>query len=119
MSEKLLRIQDEHTDVVGTDGDTGAVGLVDDTVNELEVVRVRDHLVSGDNILGSSQLLVRGFREGLSCQEERRFELQRVKDGEARMAAALFSSRGVAPCRSAYWRCLWLRFVVLRRGRSN
>lgn len=39
------------TNVVSTDGDTGAVGLVDDTVNQLEVVRVRDHLVAGDNIL--------------------------------------------------------------------
>jgi hypothetical protein len=51
MSRKSLGIQKKHTDVVTTNGDTGAVGLVDDTVNELEVVGVRDHLVSGDNIL--------------------------------------------------------------------
>lgn len=41
-----------RTDVVVADGDVGAVDLVDGAVDELEVVRVRDHLVSGDNILG-------------------------------------------------------------------
>jgi hypothetical protein len=46
-----LRGGGRHTDVVTTNGDTGTVGLVDDVVGELEVVRVRDHLVSGDNIL--------------------------------------------------------------------
>ena len=48
----MLRIRGGHTDVVTTNGDTGAVGLEDDAVGDLEVVRVRDHLVSGDNILG-------------------------------------------------------------------
>jgi hypothetical protein len=46
-----LRDRGRHTDVVTTDGDAGTVGLVDDVVDKLEVVRVRDHLVSGDNIL--------------------------------------------------------------------
>ena len=40
-----------HTDVLATNSDTGAVGLVDDTVNLLEVVRVGDDLVAGDDIL--------------------------------------------------------------------
>ena len=40
-----------RTNVIDTDGDTRAVGLVDDVVDKLEVVRVREHLVSGDDIL--------------------------------------------------------------------
>lgn len=48
-----------RTDVVGTDGDLGAVGLVGDTVDLLEVVRVGDDLVAGDEVLWSwSTLLV-------------------------------------------------------------
>lgn len=37
-----------------TDGDLGAVGLVGDTVNLLEVVRVGDELVTRDDILCKS-----------------------------------------------------------------
>ena len=37
-----------------TNGDLGAVGLVDDTVNLLEVVRVGDELVTGDDVLYKS-----------------------------------------------------------------
>ena len=44
-----------------TDGDLGAVGLVDDAVDLLEVVRVRDELVAADDVLcrGFSQFRVR------------------------------------------------------------
>ena len=37
-----------------TDGDLGAVGLVGNTVNLLEVVRVGDELVTGDDVLYKS-----------------------------------------------------------------
>lgn len=40
-----------NVDVVGTDGDSRAVGLVDYTVNLLEVVGVGDDLVVGEDIL--------------------------------------------------------------------
>lgn len=36
---------------LATDGDLGTVGLVDHTIDGLEVVRVRDELVTADNIL--------------------------------------------------------------------
>jgi hypothetical protein len=46
-----------------TDGDLGTVGLVDHTIDSLEVVRVRDELVSADNILrDSGQLSARNCR---------------------------------------------------------
>ena len=45
-------MRSSRTDVVTTNSDAGTVSLVDDIVSDLEVVRVRDHLVSGDNILG-------------------------------------------------------------------
>jgi hypothetical protein len=38
-------------ELLTTDGDLGTVGLVDHTVDSLEVVRVRDELVTADNIL--------------------------------------------------------------------
>lgn len=72
-SRKLLRNRGRHTDVVTTNGDTGAVSLVDDVVGDLEVVRVRDHLVSGDNILGvesarSSRIQVELSEEGAAIR---------------------------------------------------
>lgn len=39
------------TDFDGALSDHGAVGLVDDAIDLLEVVRVRDDLVVGDNVL--------------------------------------------------------------------
>lgn len=39
------------TEGLASNGDLGAVGLVDDTVNLLEVVRVGDDLVTGEDIL--------------------------------------------------------------------
>jgi hypothetical protein len=39
------------TDLNSAFRDHGTVGLVDDSVNLLEVVRVRDHLVVGDAVL--------------------------------------------------------------------
>lgn len=42
---------DEHTDIITTDGNPLAVGLVGYPINLLEVVGVRDDLVIGDNIL--------------------------------------------------------------------
>jgi len=41
-----------HTNVVVANGDSGAVGLISGAVNKLEVVRVGDELVAGDNVLG-------------------------------------------------------------------
>jgi hypothetical protein len=41
----------EHTEGLTTDGDLLAVGLVDDTVDLLEVVGVRDDLVVGEDVL--------------------------------------------------------------------
>lgn len=41
----------EHTEGLTTDGDLLAVGLVDDTVDLLEVVGVGDDLVVGDDVL--------------------------------------------------------------------
>lgn len=40
-----------HTDLDTLDGDHGTVGLVEDIINLLQVVRVRDELVAGDDIL--------------------------------------------------------------------
>jgi hypothetical protein len=42
-----------HTEGLATNGDLGAVGLVDDAVNLLDVVRVGDDLVVGDDVLGT------------------------------------------------------------------
>lgn len=41
-----------------TDGDLGAVGLVDDTADGLKVVRVGDELVAADNVLRKMGQLV-------------------------------------------------------------
>ena len=41
----------KHTEGLTTDVDLLAVGLVDDTVNLLEIVRVGDDLVTGEDIL--------------------------------------------------------------------
>ena len=47
-------------------GDHGAVGLVDDPVDLLQVVRVRDHLVVGDNVLwGTKWVSDRGTAGGM------------------------------------------------------
>lgn len=40
---------------LAADGDLGAVGLVDDTVDLLEVVGVRDQLVAGDDVLSAEE----------------------------------------------------------------
>lgn len=40
-----------RTDFDGALGDHGAVGLIDDAVDLLEVVRVRDDLVAADDVL--------------------------------------------------------------------
>lgn len=43
-----------------TDGDLGAVGLVNDAVDELQVVRVGDELIAADNVLREeSQFMAR------------------------------------------------------------
>lgn len=44
----------EHTERLTTDGDLLAVGLIDDTVDLLEVVGVGDDLVVGDDVLEQS-----------------------------------------------------------------
>lgn len=44
----------KHTEALTTDGDLGAVGLVDDTVDLLDVVGVGDDLVTGENVLKDS-----------------------------------------------------------------
>jgi hypothetical protein len=41
----------KHTECLSTNGDLGAVGLVDDAVDLLDVVRVGDDLVAGEDIL--------------------------------------------------------------------
>lgn len=45
-----------HTDVDGALSDHGAVGLVNDAIDLLEVVGVGDDLVTGEDILESQQL---------------------------------------------------------------
>ena len=40
-----------RTDFDTTLGDHGAVGLIDNVVDELQIVRVRDDLVVGDDVL--------------------------------------------------------------------
>jgi hypothetical protein len=49
----------QRTERLATDGDLGAVSLVDDAINLLDVVGVGDDLVVGDNVLGT-QLAYRG-----------------------------------------------------------
>ena len=45
------RIRLVHTDFDGTEGDHGTVDFVDGTIDLLQIVRVGDDLVTGDNIL--------------------------------------------------------------------
>ena len=40
-----------HTDVIVSDGDLPAVGLVGDTVDLLDVVGVGEELIASDNVL--------------------------------------------------------------------
>lgn len=40
-----------HTDMDGALGDHGTVGFVDDSVDLLEVIRVGDDLVAGEDVL--------------------------------------------------------------------
>ena len=55
-----------------TDGDLGTVGLVDHTIDSLEVVGVRDELVSADNILrDGGQLSARNCKCPSSCRKLR------------------------------------------------
>lgn len=51
----LLKFDFKPTNVVATNGDLLAVGLVCDTVDFLEVVRVGEDLVAGDNVLSRNQ----------------------------------------------------------------
>ena len=46
-----------RTNLDGALNDHGAVGLVDNAVDLLEVVRVRDDLVTGDNVLAAELVL--------------------------------------------------------------
>ena len=85
-----MRYRGRHTDVVTTNGDTGAVGLVDDVIGDLEVVRVRDHLVSGDNILGVES--ARGFR--IQVELSREGAAIRASEGSGARVAAAPSERG-------------------------
>ena len=83
-----------HTDVVTTNGDTGAVGLVDDTVNELEVVRVRDHLVSGDNILGVESARGSEVQGVADLSKDAAIRARAEEESGARVAAASPIGRG-------------------------
>lgn len=74
-----------------TDGDLAAVGLVGDTVNLLEVVRVGDELVTRDNVLYKSD------------QPDVGAQTQIAPPSVARARGEYRDSR----CRSAYWRYLW------------
>ena len=71
-----------------TNGDLGAVGLVDDTVNLLEVVRVGDELVTGDDVLYKSD------------QPDVRAQTQSAPPSVAQSRGKRRDSR----CRSACWR---------------
>ena len=48
LSSKILFV---HTDFDGTEGNHGTVDFVDGTIDLLQIVRVGDDLVTGDNIL--------------------------------------------------------------------
>ena len=78
---------------LATNGDLAAVGLVGDTVNLLEVVRVGDELVTRDNVL---------YKSG---QPDVRAQIQIAPPSVARAREECRDSR----CRSAYWRYLWGR----------
>lgn len=60
VTKTFYRGRRQHTEVLGTDGDSLAVGLVDGVVNLLKVVRVRDELVAGDNVLENTKLALGG-----------------------------------------------------------
>lgn len=45
------QVQTEHTNLDSALGDHGTVGLVDNVVNQLEVERIGDDLVIGDDVL--------------------------------------------------------------------
>ena len=56
----------QHTEGLTTDGDLLAVGLVDDTVDLLDVVGVGDDLVVGEDVL-REQILAQCGRQEASC----------------------------------------------------
>lgn len=63
-----------RTESLASDSDLGAVGLVGDAVNLLEVVRVGDDLVTGEDVLGTCQYCMsasgaRCFSAGAGCSE--------------------------------------------------
>ena len=99
-----------RTDVVVADGDTGAVDLVDGAVDELEVERVRDHLVAADDILQVESALSSGFhQEGLSCQRARASRVEQVRDGHSGRGS--FAAVGEAHLEDKHigggWVCIW------------
>lgn len=70
---------DVRTDVDSFLGNHSAVGLIDDAADLLEVVRVREDLVSRDDVLqvrgsgGSSKRANRGIADGITYLENNHF----------------------------------------------
>lgn len=87
-----------RTDVVVADGDVGAVDLVDGAVDELEVVRVRDHLVAAENILQVESALSWGLKQ-------RGVELSKGK-GESSGASEQWVARVAGPLKQLERRTL-------------
>lgn len=78
-TEKRARSYQLDRDSVRTDGDGalsdhGAVGLVDDVINLLEIVRVGDDLVVGDEVLfkfaGSEPFFLAGHTKSRTSREK-------------------------------------------------
>lgn len=71
---KCIVVSLARTESLASDSDLGAVGLVGDAVNLLEVVRVGDDLVTGDDVLEACQYYMsgsgaRGCSAGAGCSE--------------------------------------------------
>ena len=86
-----------HTDVLATNSDTGAVGLVDDAVNLLEVVGVRDDLVTGEDVLEKGQYSASSRENVLSSYAQSMVKARR--EGGVVAQARATQRRQSVPCR--------------------
>jgi hypothetical protein len=67
------------TDFDGTKRDHGTIDFIDDIIDFLQIVRVRDDLITGENILHRSAELV--FESPTFCTDEDGFSLGDEKRG--------------------------------------
>lgn len=81
-----------HTNFDSTLSDHGAVGLVDNVIDELEVVRVRDDLVLGDDILLNNC----GVSQSAMAGQSRRESIAKTVRG---VGVRKVPSMSIVPCK--------------------